>query len=147
MFTIGAVQLLSCKGGRDCQDGGWLGLRGHWHWDNQGYRKRWDDACSGAVQYVPTTRYNLISIRLLDEEGYRIQVQQDIITVSQGDRVILEGEKREGLCKLKEGNSVRGGVSRISLEGSLSRGGALRKIATGHEPGQSVVGRRNGAFG
>ena len=28
-----------------------------------------------AVWYVPKARYNLISIRVLDEEGYRIQVQ------------------------------------------------------------------------
>jgi len=57
---------------------------------------------------------------VLDEEGCRIQVQQGVVTVSQGDRVILEGEKCGGLYKLKEGNSIRGGVSRISLEGSSS---------------------------
>jgi len=34
-----------------------------------------------AVQYVPEARYNLISIRVLDEEGCRIQVQQGIVTV------------------------------------------------------------------
>ena len=55
-----------------------------------------------AIQYVPEERYNLISIRVLDEEGCRIQVQQGVITVSQGDRVILEGEKCGGLYKLKE---------------------------------------------
>ena len=27
-----------------------------------------------AVRYVPEARYNLISIRVLDEEGYQIQV-------------------------------------------------------------------------
>ena len=73
-----------------------------------------------AVRYVPEARYNLISIRVFDEEGYRIQVQQGVITASQGDRVILKGEKCGGLYKLKEENSVRGGVSRISLEGSSS---------------------------
>ena len=61
--------------------------------------------------------------------------------------VILEGEKCGGLYKLKEGNSVRGGVSKIILEGSSSRGGASRKTATGRESGQSVAGRRKGAFG
>jgi len=29
-----------------------------------------------AIQYVPEARYNLISIRVLDEEGCQIQVQQ-----------------------------------------------------------------------
>ena len=61
--------------------------------------------------------------------------------------IILKGENSEWLYKLKEENSVRGGVSRISLEESSSRGGASRKTATGHELGQSVAGRRNGAFG
>ena len=31
-----------------------------------------------AVRYVPKAQYNLISIRVLDEEGCRIQVQQGI---------------------------------------------------------------------
>ena len=35
-----------------------------------------------AIWYVPEARYNLISIRLLDEEGCRIQVQQGV-TASQ----------------------------------------------------------------
>ena len=38
------------------------------------------------------------------------------------------------------------GVSRVSLEGSSSRGGASRKTATGRESGQSVVGKRNDAL-
>ena len=59
-----------------------------------------------AVRYVPKVRYNLISIRVLDEEGCWIQVQQGVVTVSQGDKVFLEEEKCEGLYKLKEENSV-----------------------------------------
>ena len=57
-----------------------------------------------AVRYIPEARYNLISIRVLDEEGCWIQVQQSVIIVSQGDRVILEGEKYGGLYKLKKEN-------------------------------------------
>jgi len=34
------------------------------------------------VRYVPEARYNLISIRVLDEEGCRIQMQQGIFIVS-----------------------------------------------------------------
>ena len=59
-----------------------------------------------AVQYVLEAWYNLISIRVLDEEGCRIQVQQSVVTVSQGDRVIPEGEKCGRLYKLKEGHLV-----------------------------------------
>ena len=54
------------------------------------------------VRYVPEVRYNVISIRVLDVEGCRIQVQQGVVTVSQGDRVIQEGDKYGGLYKLKE---------------------------------------------
>ena len=73
------------------------------------------------VWYVPEARYNLISIGVLDKKGCQIQVQQGIVTVSQGDRVMLEREKYGGLYKIKKENSVRGGVSRINLEGSSSR--------------------------
>ena len=45
-----------------------------------------------AVRYVPEARYKLISIRALDKEGCQVQVQQSIVTVSQGDRVILKGD-------------------------------------------------------
>jgi len=72
------------------------------------------------VRYVSDVRYNLISIEMLDEEECRIQVQQDIITVSQGDGGILKGEKYGRIYKLKEENSVRGEVSGIILEGSSS---------------------------
>ena len=94
------------------------------------------------VRYVSEVRYNLISIRMLDEEGRMLQVQQGVVTVSQGDMIILKGEKCGGLYKLKEENSVRGEVSYISLEESSSRGGASRKTATGREPGQSVAKKK-----
>ena len=138
MFLERAVQLLSCKRVRDCQNGGSLDLRGHWHWDSQGYRKRWDGAYSGGGLVCPRGTIHLISIRVLDEEGCQIQVQKGVVTVSQRNKVIEEREKCGGLYKLKEGSSVRGRVSRISLEGSSSRGGASRKTVTGREPGQSL---------
>ena len=72
---------------------------------------------------------------------------QGVVTVSQGDRVILKGEKCGALYKLKEGNSVRGGGSGISLERSSSRDGASRKTATGRELGQSIAEKRKGALG
>ena len=55
-----------------------------------------------AIRYVLEARYNLISIRVLGEEECQIQVQEDVITVSQEDRVILKGEKCRRLYKLKE---------------------------------------------
>jgi len=57
-----------------------------------------------AIQYVTEARYNLISIWVLGEEECQIEEQQSVITVSQGDMVILKGEKCEGLYKLKEEN-------------------------------------------
>ena len=38
-----------------------------------------------AVRYVSEARYNLISIRVLEEKGCQIQVKQGVIIVSQGD--------------------------------------------------------------
>ena len=67
--------------------------------------------------------------------------------VSEGDKVILEGEKYVGIYKMKKGNSVQDGVSMTSLEGSSSRGRASRKNATGRELSQSVAGKRKDAFG
>ena len=46
------------------------------------------------------------------------------------------------IIKLKKGNSIRDGISEISLERRSSRGEASRMTATKREPGQSVaVGR------
>ena len=53
------------------------------------------------IQYVLEACYNLISIWVLDKEGCQIQVQQGGVTVNQGDRVILEGEKCEGLYQFE----------------------------------------------
>jgi len=38
-----------------------------------------------AVRYVPEARHILIFIRVLGEEGCQIQMQQDVVTVSQGE--------------------------------------------------------------
>jgi len=38
-----------------------------------------------AARYVSEAWYNLISIRVLDKEGCRIQVKQGFVTVSQED--------------------------------------------------------------
>jgi len=58
------------------------------------------------VRYIPEACYYLLSIRVLDEEGCWIQVQQGVILVTQGDRVILKGDKCGGLYKLNEENSI-----------------------------------------
>jgi len=58
----------------------------------------------------------------------------------------LEGEKCEGLYKLKEENSVQDRVSGIRLKGSILRGETSRKTATRRKLGQSVTGRRKDAF-
>jgi len=50
-----------------------------------------------AIRYIPEAWYNLISIGELDSKGCRIQVQQGVITVSQGDMIILKGEKCGGI--------------------------------------------------
>jgi len=59
----------------------------------------------------------------------------------------MKGQKCGGLYKLKEENSVRDGVSRISLDRKSSRDGASRKTVMRHEPDQSVAEKKNNAFG
>ena len=58
----------------------------------------------------------------------------------------MKKEKCERLYKLKKENSVRGEVSRIILKESSSRGGASRKIATGHEPWSKYCGKKKGCI-
>ena len=109
-------------------------MRGHWHWTVKVTERDGTVRALEAVWYVPEARYNLKSIRVLDEEGCRIQVQQGVVIASQGDRVILKGVKCGGLYKLKKENSVRDRVLRISLEGSSSRvklQGRLQRDVTG----------------
>ena len=90
------------KWGRDCQNGGWLGLRGHWRWDSQCYRKRWDIVCSrGSSVYLEDTVQSNI-YRVLVEEGCLIQAQQSVVPVSQGDRVILKGKKCGGISNWRK---------------------------------------------
>jgi len=55
-------------------------------------------------------------------------VQNGVITVSQGDRVILKREKCGGIYKLKKGNSVLSGVSMTSLEGISSEVKLQRRL-------------------
>jgi len=109
-------------------------LRGQWHWDNQGYRKRRGEACSGDGLVCPRSTIQFNIHKGADEKGCRIKVHQGIVTVSQGDRIILKEERCGGLYNLKDENSVQGGVLRIKLEGSSSQGGASSKTATGREP-------------
>ena len=95
------------------------------------------------VRYVPEVRYNPTSIGVLDEKGCLIQVQKGVI-VSQGDGIILEGEKC-GDIKAKR-NSVQDRISMTSLEGSSLKDGALRKTVTKRKPGQNIAEKRNGVF-
>jgi len=72
-------------------------------------------------------------------------MQQEVVTVNQGDKVIRE--KCGDVYTLKEGNSVKSRVSMTSLKESSSRGAASRKIAMERELSQSVAGKRKCAFG
>jgi len=78
------------QGGRDCQDGRWLGLEVIGTETVKIIERDGTVRALEAVQYVSEACYNLISIGVLDEERCRIQAQQDIITDSQEDRAILQ---------------------------------------------------------
>ena len=106
MFSEKATQLLSCKGGRDCQDGDGLACKVISTGTIKITERDGTVRALEAVRYVSEAQYNLISIRMFDDEGCQIQVQQGIVKASQGDMVIQEGKKCGGLYKLKERNSV-----------------------------------------
>ena len=91
------------QGGRDCQDGRWLGLEVIGTVTVKVTKRDETVRALEAVRYVSEAWYNLIFIGVLDEEGYQIQVQQGIVTVSQEDRVILKDKKCGRIYKLKEG--------------------------------------------
>ena len=69
-----------------------------------------------AVLYIPEARYNLISIRVLDEEGFWIQVQQGVVTVSQGGSNLERREVRR--VKQAKGRKLS---SRWSFRDKLER--------------------------
>ena len=69
MFPKRAVQLLGCKGGRDCQDGDGSACEVN---DTGTVKVTGRDRTVHvleAVRYVPEAWYNLISIKVLDDEG------------------------------------------------------------------------------
>ena len=141
MFSKGVVQLLGCKrivkmvDSSACEviDTGTVKVT-----------KRNGTVCAlEAVWYVPEAQYNPISIRVLGKEECRIQVQQCVVTIIQGDEVILEGERCGGLYKLKKENSVRGGVFRDKLGKGSLRGGASRKNCNRTRIGSKCCGKEN----
>ena len=102
------------------------------------------------VRYVSKARYNLISIGGLDEEGCRIQVQQGIVTVSQGDRIVLKDTERTEAWRNIQAERRKLSSTwsfRDKLGRELIASGASKKTATRRESSQSVTGRRNGTFG
>ena len=92
-FQKKMFNFLVAKEERDCQDGRWLCLRGHRHWDSEGYRKRWDGGCSEGGPICPGRTVQSNIHRGARPKGYQIQVQQGVVTVSQEDKVILKGEE------------------------------------------------------
>jgi len=61
-----------------------------------GYRQRWNGAYSGGSLVCPggTVQSNIRGV--LNEEGYKIQVQQGVITVSHEKSLILKRKKCGG---------------------------------------------------
>ena len=94
-----------------------------------------------AIRYVPEAQYNLIFIRVLDEERCQIQVQQGVVTVSQGE----DNPERREVWRIIQAEGRKLSL-RMSFKDKLGRefiaGGALRKIATRRESCQSVVGEK-----
>ena len=78
------------------------------------------------VRYAPEAQYNLIFNGCLTQRDAESK-QRRVVMVCQGDMIILKEEKCGGIYKLKEGNSVPGGVSITSVERSSLQGEASKK--------------------
>ena len=59
------------------------------------------------VRYIPTMRKNLISLGVLDSNGYQWAVTDGLLQVKAGDKVILKGKKIKNMYVL-EGDIVCG---------------------------------------
>ncbi|MBA0787132.1 hypothetical protein Gotri_027611 [Gossypium trilobum] len=57
------------------------------------------------IRYVPDLRKNLISLSILDLEGYKINIKSSDIKVSRGDVILLIGKRTSNLYIL-EGSTV-----------------------------------------
>ena len=59
------------------------------------------------VRYIPEMRTNLISLGILDTNGYQWAVTDGILQVKAGDKIILKGKKHKNMYVL-EGDTVCG---------------------------------------
>ena len=64
------------------------------------------------VRYVPELKCNLISLGLLDKNGFQFQSSNGMLIVSKGSYIVMKGRLRNSLCIL-EGNIVDGETSLI----------------------------------
>jgi hypothetical protein len=62
------------------------------------------------VRYVPRMRRNLISLGTLEAMGYKYAVDNGVLKVTQGNRVILKGNRINNLYYL-QGSTVTGTVA------------------------------------
>jgi len=109
-------------------------------------QQRWDGAYSGGDPVCPrdTTQSNIHRGARRRRMPYPSARRRHHMY----PRRQINPERREVWMDIQaeRKNSVRGGVSGLSLEGSSSRGGALRKATRGCESDQGVAGKSHGAF-
>ena len=62
------------------------------------------------VRHIPDMKRNLISLGMMDSKGYRWVVNDGVLQVMAGTKVILKGNRQKNLYVL-EGNTIHGEVN------------------------------------
>ena len=69
----------------------------------------------GSVRYIPTLRKNLISLGILDKNGYTFTSTAGKLVITKGSHVVIKGEKLSNNLYRLLGDTVVGGAS-VSTE-------------------------------
>lgn len=77
------------------------------------------------VRYVPELKRNLVSLGMLDEQGYVFKVERGVLKVLKDSRVVMKSCKKKGLYSI-QGKTIVGIATRAS-------GNGLNRIVLWHQ--------------
>lgn len=94
-----------------------------------------------SVRYVPDLKRNLLSIGMLDADGFNIKVENGIMKVQKGSLTVMKGSRRDGLYIL-EGETIAGTSDATSAKEDKTR---LWHLRLGHvsERGLAELNKQN----
>ena len=99
--------------------------------------------CITNVRYIPELKRNLISLGTLESQGYTFKYENGVLVVSKGSKVILEGDRHNGLYFLNATTLV-GVVNVIDMDKMAS----LWHLRLGHVSEKRLTEfNKKGCFG